>query len=400
MKIDFPTLMFAGSFIATTSGIFLTFAWLQNRDSWALLWWAAANLLLAVSVPLLVTSDAAIGAPSQILAMTLLNISPAMIWAAARNCNNQRANRPMVFAGASLWLVAFLLPGFRTSTDAQVFLNLSIVAMYLFAAGAEFWSGRAERLGSRWPLIVLLFCHGFIFVIGAMRAIGGDLPLTGSALLSSWYGFVHFESFVFVVGTAIFVVAIDRERSELRHKILASIDQLTGVATRASFFDKAEHLLDSCRTENLSYSLIVFDLDRFKEINDTHGHLTGDRVLEVFGDTARAVLGHDGLVGRPGGEEFAVAIPGADAGAAYVLAERIRVTFSQACSRLGTLRSNPTVSGGIATAEHGATLQTIYAAADRALYVAKKLGRDRVEMGDRRGSVAEPGGDPAVAMVA
>ena len=398
MLIDLPTLMVAGSFIAAISGVFLIFAWLQNRESWAMLWWAAANLVLAASVPLMAVRDGPFGRPSEVLAITLLNVSPALIWAAARSCNNRPANRTIIAAGALLWLLAFLLPGFRTSAEAQTFFNLSIVTLYLFAAGDEFWRGRAERLGSRWPLIVLLFSHGFIFAIGAVEALLGKLPLTGDAPLSSWFGFILFEALVFVVGTAIFIVAIDRERSELRQKILASVDELTGVASRRAFFDEAERLLASCQTEDLPFSLIVFDLDRFKEVNDTHGHMTGDRVLEIFGDSVRDMLRAGDLVGRPGGEEFAVAMPGASAGTAYVVAERIRIAFSERCRRFGTLRLNPTVSAGITAAHPRSTLDAMFASADRALYRAKQLGRDRIEMDDHRPAAELQHSEPDLAV--
>jgi diguanylate cyclase (GGDEF)-like protein len=397
MVIDLPTLMIAGSFIAATSGVFLIFAWLQNRESRALLWWASANMILAASVPLMAARDTAFDRPSHILAMTLLNISPALIWAAARSCNNRSVNWGIVLAGAVLWFLAFLSPGFRATPDAQTFFNLSIVSLYLFAAGAEFWRGRAERLGSRWPLIVLLFSHGFIFAIGAIQALNGNLPLTGDSLLTSWLGFILFEAQVFVVGTAIFIVAIDRERSELRQKILASVDELTGVASRRAFFDEAEGLLESCHAENLPFSLVVFDLDRFKSINDTHGHMTGDRVLEVFGDSVRDMLRAGDLVGRPGGEEFSVALPGASAGTAYVVAERIRIAFAERCRRLGTLHLSPTVSAGVTSARKGSSLDSLFAAADDALYRAKQLGRDRIEVDDHCWPTREAATAPLIA---
>jgi diguanylate cyclase (GGDEF)-like protein len=380
MIVDLPTLMIAASFIAATSGVFLIFAWLQNRESSAMLWWAAANLILATSVPLMAVRDASFGRPSQIVALTLLNISPAMIWAAARSYNNHRPSRSVIVSGAVLWLMAFALPGFRSSLDAQSFFNLSIVALYLFAAGAEFWRGRAERVGSRSPLIILLFSHSIVFAISAVQAVIGNLPLASSQPLASWFGFILLEVLVFIVGTAIFVVAIDRERSELRQKTLASVDELTGVASRRTFFDQAERLLSSCQNDNLSYSLTVFDLDHFKDINDTHGHMAGDRVLEAFGDCVRNILRTGDLVGRPGGEEFAVVMPGADNRTAFDIAGRIRVAFSEKNHGLESTHLAPTVSGGVATAQENSTLDSIYAAADRALYQAKQLGRNRIEI--------------------
>ena len=401
MLIDLPTLMIAASFIAATSGFFLVFAWLQRRESWAILWWAVANLILAVSVTLLSLHGASFGRPSQIVAMTLLNVCPAMIWAAARSHNNRQPNRYIVVAGALLWLLAFTLPGFRASLDAQTFFSLSIVAIYLFAAGAEFGFGHAVRVSSRWPLIVLLFSNGLVFVISAGQAITGNLPLSGDEILSSWFGFVLLEVLVFIVGTAIFVVAIDRERSELRQKTLASVDGLTGVASRRAFFDEAEVLLKSCKAAGAPCSLILFDLDHFKKINDTHGHMAGDKVLETFGECVRDVLRSADLVGRPGGEEFAIAIPRQDSPIVQAIAERIRIAFSARCRELDALRLIPTVSGGVATAQPHSTLDSLYAAADQALYKAKQLGRNRVEIADDAPSTAGQENDLAsVAKVA
>ena len=392
MIIDLPTLMIAGSFVAATSGVFLIFAWSQNRESRAMLWWAAANLLLAMAVPLMATSDDSFGWPSQIAAISLLNLSPALVWAAARSSNGRHANRTVIAGGVLLWLLAMALPGFRASYHGQTFLNLAVVAAYLFAAAVEFWRGRAERLGSRWPLIVLLSTHGVVFAIGAAQAALGNLPASENVLTASWFGFLLFEALVFVIGTAIFIVAIDRERSGLRQKILASVDELTGVASRRAFFDAAETLLESCQAERLPFSLIVFDLDRFKDINDTPGHMAGDTVLEVFGDCVRDMIRTGDVVGRPGGEEFAVAMPAAGAATAYVAAERIRIAFAERCRRLGTLRVSPTVSAVVTTARFNASLDSLFADADRALYRAKQLGRDRVEVDGNR-----PAGEPLFA---
>jgi len=380
MYIDLPTMMIAGSFIAASSGVFLLLAWFQTRESRAMLWWAAADLTLAASVPLMIGGGQELGSPAQLFAVSLLNLSPALIWAAARSANSQTADRGVIGAGVALWLVALLLPHVRGSYEAQAFVNLSVVAAYLCAAACEFWKGRAERLGSRWPLIVLLSTHGLVFAIGACQALAGNLPTSASVFTSTWFGFLLFETLLFVVGTAIFIVAIDRERTGLRQRILASVDELTGVASRRAFFDAAEKMLQDCRTDRLPFSLLIFDLDRFKDVNDTHGHMAGDRVLEVFGDCVRDMIRSSDIVGRPGGEEFAVAMPGAGAATAYVAAERIRIAFAERCRRLGTLRVNPTVSVGVTTARPQSTLDTLVADADRALYRAKQLGRDRVEM--------------------
>ena len=199
----------------------------------------------------------------------------------------------------------------------------------------------------------------------------------------------HLETLAFVVGTSIFTVAMARERNEIVHKIAASTDALTGVATRRAFYDKGEGLVaDASRTQS-PLAIVLFDLDGFKAINDTFGHGPGDEVLKLFGAAATKTLRNSDLIGRLGGEEFGAILPGASIGAAYVAAERIRVAFAGAAATLGNGTIKATVSAGIAQAQAGATLDSLVQAADLALYRAKLQGRDRVEVAEKAEPVAE-----------
>ena len=232
MKIDLPTLMLAGSFVSTLSGIFLLFAWAQNRDEPGTAWWAAGTLVLAIAVPLLTLSSNLLGMPSTIIGILLLNISPALIWAAARSCNGYTPSLPGVFAGAAVWLFAVAIPPISEAPQAQMALNLAVISFYLLAAAAEFWRGREVRLHTRWPLVTLLVLHGLYFVFGTAQALGGQLSIGHSATLTSWFGLIHFETLVFVVGTAIFAAAMANERGELRSMAAARTDPLTGAGNR------------------------------------------------------------------------------------------------------------------------------------------------------------------------
>ena len=100
MSIDLPTLMVAGSFVAAVSGVFLVFAWFQNRKAIATLWWAASNLVLAISVPMMARIMPATESATTIFAITMLNVNPALIWASARACNNRPINFAVVISGA------------------------------------------------------------------------------------------------------------------------------------------------------------------------------------------------------------------------------------------------------------------------------------------------------------
>jgi diguanylate cyclase (GGDEF)-like protein len=383
MIIDLPTLMIAGSFVSAISGVFLIFAWLQTDRAYGMLWWAAADLVLATAIPIMASPDLRPGEPALVAAITLLNLSPALIWASARAVNNRRVDFAVVGSGAVVWLIAYAMPVVRAETRIQVALNLAIVAIFLTAAAYEFWRGRDEKLMSRWPLIMLLGLHAGFSSAAAISALTGDMEPTGIAVLYGWFGFVHLETLAFVIGTSIFTVAMARERNEVVHRVAAATDSLTGVGTRRDFYEKGEVLVAESLAHNASLAIILFDLDAFKKINDTFGHGPGDEVLKRFGAAALKTLRSTDLIGRLGGEEFGAILPGASVGAAYIAAERIRVAFADACASLNDGMIKATVSAGIAQVQNGSTLDSLVQAADLALYRAKLQGRDRVEVAEK-----------------
>jgi len=128
-----------------------------------------------------------------------------------------------------------------------------------------------------------------------------------------------------------------------------------------------------------AFSLAIFDLDRFKSINDGFGHAAGDAVLRRFGQTVQAILRADDALGRIGGEEFALLLPKMDIGDAMAIAERVRATFESDGKILDGVAIGATVSAGVATARRDSTVQSLLIAADAGLYEAKAKGRNRVE---------------------
>jgi len=131
-----------------------------------------------------------------------------------------------------------------------------------------------------------------------------------------------------------------------------------------------------------SVSLVLFDMDLFKDINDSYGHATGDWVLKTVCDSVKAHLRKTDLFGRLGGEEFALCLCGASAEEVRALAERCRVAIlsvdTRPCGHVFTI----TASFGIATRAigEGTTYQELLTAADKALYVSKNSGRNRVSV--------------------
>lgn len=383
MEIDLPTLMLAGSFVTAASGVFLVFAWMQNREAGGMLWWAAGNFVLAVAVPMIAARNVVFGVPSTVFGILLLNISPALIWGAASACNGRKPHAISIAAGAVVWLIAFSLPAIREEPATQVALNLAVISLYFLAAATEFWRGREEPLQSRWPLVVLLFLHGLFFLAGTVDVALGHSDTLYEAMVGYWFKLIHFETLIFVVGTAIFTVAMAKERTERRYLEAARVDPLTGVANRRAFMETAESLLRRCQTEDAPLSVVLFDLDHFKAINDTFGHSSGDRVLQRFTDMARDLLRATDYIARPGGEEFAMLLPGSSRGTAYVIAERIRAAFAEAGCMVEGKEIKATASAGVATAGPSSTVDSLIAEADRMLYLAKAEGRNRVRTGER-----------------
>lgn len=162
-------------------------------------------------------------------------------------------------------------------------------------------------------------------------------------------------------------------------RMLAITDELTGLANRRQFGQLLDAALSQARTSRRPVSLLMLDLDHFKQVNDRFGHPTGDGVLRSFANVLVEVAMPGELLARYGGEEFAVLMPGADAGQAKRAGERFRYAIERYPFRPCML----TASVGVATAVHGAsTSQELVELADAALYRAKQAGRNQVFASD------------------
>jgi len=166
---------------------------------------------------------------------------------------------------------------------------------------------------------------------------------------------------------------------------LAHTDVLTGVNNRRYLFELAEHEFDVARRYQQPLSMIMFDLDHFKHINDTFGHATGDQMLERVTQVACSQLRDVDFIGRYGGEEFVIVLPVTDAQQAYLLAERIRAGVEALGLDTEKGIASVTLSIGIAEILHAPqdeSVENIIHRADEALYAAKQAGRNRTVIFD------------------
>ena len=163
-------------------------------------------------------------------------------------------------------------------------------------------------------------------------------------------------------------------------KTLATRDSLTGTLNRGSFFDTANHLLELSQRQKLPASFILIDLDYFKNINDTYGHFVGDKVLIHFTDTVQSMIRESDLIGRVGGEEFALFLANTGLDNAFKLASKIRKAVVDSTLEVDGETVIYTVSQGVASSElKDCSVIELFKVADLKLYCAKDKGRDRVE---------------------
>lgn len=279
-----------------------------------------------------------------------------------------------IFMGASL-VLSYVIYDLPRGTPMQALLYQSPFALPVFtSAGFVFRHGRSAAV-TRF-LGVLLLVTGLHFLAKAGLAIllgagssARDYVNTDYALISqSLTAILMVAIGLTLLATLVLeIMAVQRSESEL--------DILSGLANRRGFDRGVQALLREA--PDGPHALILCDLDHFKRINDTYGHHIGDLVIKAFGKCLRHCAPPGTVIGRLGGEEFAIFLPSMPIDIAVQLAQRLRrevVSLADLPSDIGV-----TASFGVATVTSEAALTEAYRQADQALYDAKNSGRNRVK---------------------
>jgi diguanylate cyclase (GGDEF)-like protein len=215
---------------------------------------------------------------------------------------------------------------------------------------------------------------------GAVLAGWALLVLFGVATTTAMESMAYGAGYLLLIVNGFGFILMSKQRDDARMERLATTDDLTGLLNRRAFFARAEAArLLSLRLRQ-PITLLMLDIDHFKQLNDRFGHATGDEALVKFAATCSAALREHDILGRLGGEEFALALPGTDLDGAIHAAERLRQgvvdTRLLTCGNTYTM----TVSIGVVLIDPEEDLPTGLARADHALYEAKRNGRNRVEV--------------------
>jgi diguanylate cyclase (GGDEF)-like protein len=265
-----------------------------------------------------------------------------------------------------------------------------VIAAYTLSIALELWRERRQSMFSRTAAVIVPIMHCAIFLMPIVMEV-----VWPSSLGNGWLELLALETMIYAVGTAFIVLLMVKDQQVLFHRTAASTDALTGLLNRRAFMEAAVNLSAQQEKKGAQITLMMFDLDHFKSINDRFGHATGDDALRMFAASVSASLRVNDIVGRLGGEEFA-AIVAADGEIGGRIAERVRAGFEIAGVEISGHQIGATVSIGTATAaadKH--SVEWLIARADAALYAAKKSGRNRVcaappwTGGDRRMASAD-----------
>jgi diguanylate cyclase (GGDEF)-like protein len=401
MNLDVNTLFLVTIYVEAILGLLLLFAWIQNAQIRAVAWWGCAHLVRASSVVLFGMYDSVSSAISIDLANALLFLSFAITWSGARVFDGRPPLPMYIVAGPVVWLIVCHLPSFAGDIELRFLLASGIITTYTWLTAYEFWRGRSEPLVSRWPAILMLFAHGSLFLLRTPLFAMLPWSPTHQVFESVWLTVLSFEALLFTIAIAFILLAMAKERTEYRHRTAAMIDPLTGIANRRSFLQDGTELMKRQVTAPSPTGVLLIDLDHFKSINDRFGHAIGDRVLQVFADTAKAHLRSSDLIGRLGGEEFAAVLCNVSRERAVALAERIRSAFAEAASEVDGRPVTATVSIGIVLTQDATfDVPALLVQADQALYFAKERGRNRVEVASLDLVLARTDSAPRVGAIA
>ena len=268
---------------------------------------------------------------------------------------------------AQLWLLGVMLPCCLLCLDAL-----------LRSAQAR------QSLGGR----LLIFAFVVQTLSAALRigmVLSGDTQpgwLQSQGSTHAQFGLAYAGAAMLIGTIGLMLMATDRLRRMLEH--LATHDALTGLLERTGFRGPAEHSLALARRRDEPVACLLCDIDHFKRVNDSRGHPAGDAVLVHVAGLLRDAARASDLVARYGGEEFALLLPNCDEAAAARFAERIRAAVAAAPLTHGKTPIAVTLSIGIAVGRGaGLQLEALYRRADRALYAAKRGGRNQVRSAPR-----------------
>ncbi|MBS8261388.1 GGDEF domain-containing protein [Roseibium polysiphoniae] len=384
MSLDAATLIIAITIVEWVAALLIFLVWRvtphqteSNRDSifiWALAFAFAGVGSLSISLRQTFPEDLCIifGNAFLFLGLGLGPVAVAALW-------KQKRPYRLAVLPSILWLTLCTIPAFfETYAARALFVQAVFISTSCWIAILCFRHNQERLNTAKWLGITstldAVYQTGYMFV-SHFKSIGSLTDFYSESATQIYLLLVLLTASAKVI--LVFSLVIEKEQRHYRDQ--AHRDSLTGLANRRAFFDDARRWLADQSGWPKPYSVLMIDVDHFKQINDAHGHATGDRILQTLGEICGDGLRLGSIAGRLGGEEFALFLPGTTPHKAIMRAERIRERFARESLAASNGKVSATISGGLYSASSGhEPLERALAAADERLYQAKAKGKNQI----------------------
>jgi diguanylate cyclase (GGDEF)-like protein len=378
-EFDLKTIIFMSMLLTFMLSMLLGITRVHHKGLKGPGYWAIGNLVVGLGMVLVLMQldDKVIFLPGTALIGAGLSLYINGIQAFSGKTPDHRV--PLtVFALLFVVDVYFMLinKDIRTTVvlDALIF-----AAVYLACARLTFAQDEGLLGNLYWITSSLFLFLGLLMIGRAVSAASVDIAVLNA--FATW----PVNAYTFMIGavsqffiSSLFVLMLSYQLNR-NLESMVTVDGMTGILNRRGLEDAANKMQGLCKRIHMGMAVLLIDIDHFKKVNDKHGHLVGDDVLRHVTKVASGVLRTGDVIGRYGGEEFAVFMPNTNESEASILAERIRAAVESHAFEEGSLSVAVSVSIGAADSiRAGYDFKGLIAAADSTLYAAKKAGRNKV----------------------
>lgn len=383
MTLDTPTVAFVTVLVVCLQGGILTALWLIHRDMRGIGFWAGGALLVALGVMGSFLLSASLPTATLVVTNVVIVCGLAVTW---WGIDAFFGRRPAYRFGLVILAVTAIGAAYFVATENSRGRVIFLLGIFALMSGLRIYSMLREvEPGTRFSQFFTSTALGAqaIYYLVLATAVFSLPPVEKPLAQVPFFGWLFLIPMLLSIMVVFGVVLLVNQTIAARLQESARRDVLTEALTRRAMEEVAADELARSRRHNLPLSLLLLDIDHFKMVNDQHGHAAGDAALRQFAAAVRRCLRREDVFGRLGGEEFCALLPSTGVAGAAQLAERIRQSVANLAVEAGGHRLSLKVSIGVASlGEHGGSWDELVNQADRAMYAAKRAGRNRVIVGD------------------